>query len=140
MEHDRYPKNWFAISTEVKTAADWHCQYCGKPCRKPGESLEELADRLSDDWYAKLCGEVWDEETGEHAEVPLYPQRFCLTAAHLDQNPSNNDPANLRALCAPCHLRHDRPHITANAYAKRERQGQIPLPLPLNDHDPKNRL
>jgi hypothetical protein len=65
---------------------------------------------------------VWDEETGEHAEVPLYPQRFCLTVAHLDQDPGNNDPANLRALCAPAIcgtiVRTSPPMPTPNANAK----------------------
>jgi 5-methylcytosine-specific restriction endonuclease McrA len=30
-----------------------------------------------------------------------------LTIAHLDQQPENNDHANLRALCQRCHLRFD---------------------------------
>ncbi len=33
-----------------------------------------------------------------------------LTVAHLDQDPTNNDSNNLRALCVVCHLEHDRPH------------------------------
>jgi hypothetical protein len=133
MERDRYPKNWPAISLQVKTIANWKCQACGKPCRKPGESLEDLADRLPDQWRTKLCGEVWDEESGEHAVVPLYPQRFCLTVAHLDQRPSNNEPTNLKALCAPCHLNFDRAWIQHNSYAKRERNGQLPL-FPSDNH------
>jgi hypothetical protein len=32
-----------------------------------------------------------------------------LAAAHLDHDPSNNRPRNLRALCQRCHLLHDRP-------------------------------
>jgi hypothetical protein len=50
-----------------------------------------------------------------------------LTVAHLNQDPSDNDPTNLRALCAPCHLRHDAPYRSANGQAKRERDGQLSL-------------
>lgn len=35
---------------------------------------------------------------------------IVLTIAHLDHNPENNDPANLRALCQRCHLRYDAEH------------------------------
>ncbi|MEM9670703.1 MAG: hypothetical protein AAF950_17445 [Pseudomonadota bacterium] len=31
-----------------------------------------------------------------------------LATAHLDHDPGNNRPGNLKALCQRCHLRHDR--------------------------------
>ena len=34
--------------------------------------------------------------------------RVVLTISHRDHDPTNNDPANLRALCQRCHLRYDR--------------------------------
>jgi 5-methylcytosine-specific restriction endonuclease McrA len=33
-----------------------------------------------------------------------------LAVAHLDQQPENNHPSNLRALCEKCHLKHDAPY------------------------------
>ena len=30
--------------------------------------------------------------------------------AHLDQQPENNHPNNLKALCQKCHLKHDAPY------------------------------
>ncbi len=33
--------------------------------------------------------------------------RIVLTIAHLDGSTDHSDPANLRALCQQCHLRHD---------------------------------
>jgi len=36
--------------------------------------------------------------------------RVVLAAAHIDNNPSNNQIRNLRALCQRCHMLHDRPH------------------------------
>lgn len=45
---------------------------------------------------------------------PVTGSRVVLTIAHLDQNPANSDPANLRALCQRCHNRHDAPHRAAS--------------------------
>lgn len=121
MERDRYPENWNQIALAVKTDANWTCQRCGKPCFHPGEKIPELLARLPQQWIEKML-----QEEGDRVTV-CKPQRFRLTVAHLDQNPSNNDLANLAALCAPCHLRHDGPHRQANSQAKRERSGQLPL-------------
>jgi hypothetical protein len=117
MERDRYPKNWNALSRALKDQVNWICQRCGKQCRKERELLDTVAQRV-----ATPNSEAWQE-------VMDYPQRFCLTVAHLDQNPSNNESSNLLPLCAPCHLDYDRRFIPQNAYAKRERRGQIPLEL-----------
>lgn len=35
--------------------------------------------------------------------------RIVLAVAHLDQQPENNHPQNLAALCQRCHLKHDEP-------------------------------
>lgn len=122
MDRQRYPENWDALSHRIKEAANWSCQNCGKPCLRPGESVEELSNRLSLKWQ-KLFYEVIEDE------MIAIPQksRFILTTAHLDQNPANNAPENLRALCAPCHLEHDRPFLAHNRYRKRERRGQLSL-------------
>jgi hypothetical protein len=127
MELDRYPDNWNQLSLKIRRDAEWNCQKCGKPCRMPSETVEDFAERLPEQWHAKLFKEIWDDETGEHAIVPAYPGRFCLTVGHLDQNPGNNEVENLLAMCAPCHLNYDRNFIQSNAYAKRERNGQTTL-------------
>jgi hypothetical protein len=130
MEKARYPDDWEAIALTVKRAANWTCQECGKPCMKPGEDGMDFEERLlnSSDWeywHSQICDETMDEE---HGLVWISkPGRFVLTVAHLDQNPANNDPGNLKALCSVCHLRHDAPFRKANSLAKRERQGQLRL-------------
>lgn len=48
--------------------------------------------------------------------------RVVLTVAHLDHDPANNDPANLRALCQRCHLRWDIDLHQRNAAATRRRK------------------
>ena len=39
----------------------------------------------------------------------LKQTRVVLATAHLDHDPSNSRPGNLRALCQRCHMIHDRP-------------------------------
>lgn len=86
----------------------------------PGENLSDFTERIA---------------TGKLSECPVVaecletPQRFTLTVAHLDQNPMNDEPANLKALCAPCHLNHDRDYLNHNKLRKRERNGQLTLDL-----------
>ena len=40
MERNRYPADWTKIAMNVKEAAGWVCQNCGKQCRKPGEPFD----------------------------------------------------------------------------------------------------
>lgn len=39
MDRTKYPANWDEIAAEVKTAADWKCEPCGKQCYRPGEKV-----------------------------------------------------------------------------------------------------
>jgi hypothetical protein len=50
---------------------------------------------------------------------PLHQTYVVLAAAHLDQDPTNNSPRNLAALCQRCHLAHDR------AAHRRQRWGTL---------------
>jgi hypothetical protein len=125
MEYDRYPKDWKTIALKIKKDADWICEHCEKPCRKVGESVGEFEKRLGDIWRPLLTEKLKDyKETGI---LQYKPKRFLLTVAHLDQNPSNIDADNLRALCAPCHLRYDVKYRSFNRMRKFERQGQLNL-------------
>lgn len=125
MERDRYPADWDAIALRVKEAASWRCQDCDRPCRKPGESLSEFIERIQGTSHPDLD---WINQTAV-STICEHPTRFVLTTAHLNQDPADNSPSNLKALCAPCHLRHDAPFREANAYAKRERRGQMSLDM-----------
>jgi 5-methylcytosine-specific restriction endonuclease McrA len=42
------------------------------------------------------------------------PARVVLTIAHLNHNPADNRPSNLRALCQRCHLKYDQQHHNEN--------------------------
>lgn len=46
---------------------------------------------------------------------PVTGSIVVLTVAHLDHDPGNNDPANLRHWCQLCHNTYDAPKRRANA-------------------------
>jgi 5-methylcytosine-specific restriction endonuclease McrA len=50
---------------------------------------------------------------------PVTSSRVVLTIAHLDHQPENCDPENLRAWCQRCHLAYDAEHHAQTAYATR---------------------
>ena len=112
MQRELYPPNWEEIAWNTKKAANWRCEQCERPCRKAGVDWADFELWLYENhnsphapWWDDLFG---PDEVEPGVEARHY-QRFTLTVAHLDQNPGNNDPSNLAALCAPCHLRHDAP-------------------------------
>lgn len=127
MKRHLYPSNWKAIAIIIKYLADWRCEKCDRPCRRPGEDWFEFAfdlERLGSDWHEETF-----EELPDGFGYKEYPGRFVLTVAHLDQNPSNNDRENLKALCPTCHNRHDAPYRAINRshtlMVKKESAGQL---------------
>lgn len=56
-------------------------------------------------WQCEVCGKQC-RMPGE----PFVSHKFTLTVAHLDHNPANCADENLKAMCAPCHLRYDAKH------------------------------
>ncbi len=124
-----YPKDWEKIAAKVKEQAGYRCQQCDRPCRKPREPWEDFAARIlkteAPKWFLQTWDEVHDDETGEWGSVER-PQRFTLTVAHLDHNPANCDPSNLKALCSGCHLRYDAPMKASKRRAKSQaKSGQL---------------
>jgi hypothetical protein len=128
MDRSLYPKDWDAIARSIKDAADWKCQQCDRPCRRPGETREQLEDRirLSQTRWAGDLYELEDDDEFGAIEVPKLG-RFTLTVAHLNHQPADCRPENLMALCSVCHCRMDiAPSALATKRAlKLERQGQL---------------
>ena len=114
MNRALYPENWEAIATAIKESTNWKCEQCGKQCRRNGESWAEF---FSD----------WNMQTEYFADAIEHTQRFVLTVAHLDHIPEHCDRSNLKALCAPCHLRYDVGQMAMKKRLKREREGQLTL-------------
>jgi len=84
-----YPENWKEISEYIRfERAGNKCEVCGLP----NYAYVNKHTR-------ELCLE--DEENAI---------KIVLTVAHLDHNPTNNDPNNLKAMCQKCHNSYDRKH------------------------------
>jgi hypothetical protein len=118
MDRSRYPANWDQIAREVKDAANWTCEQCGRACRRTGEHPLDFISRIQTNRLSE-CPVV--------AEYMEHPTRWVLTVAHLDHQPENCDRANLRALCAPCHCRYDLAQMGRKRMLARERAGQLTL-------------
>jgi 5-methylcytosine-specific restriction endonuclease McrA len=98
----RYPKDWKAISLEVRERAGWRCE--GSPGHYPG------------------CRAVNGQPH------PLTRSTVVLTVAHLDHTPENvgepGDRPNLMAMCQRCHLTYDAAHHAVNAARTRRLKSQ----------------
>lgn len=64
--------------------------------------LIALAVKEAADWKCHVCGRNC-RRPGE----PFDTHRRTLTVAHLNHQPEDCRPENLKAMCAPCHLRYD---------------------------------
>ena len=117
MDRKLYPPNWDAIATGIKVEVNWCCEFCGRACIRPGESVEEFCDRISTTENLDECPVV--------ADFRAFPRRWMMTVAHLDHVPGNCDRANLKALCNPCHCRYDLQQMGRKQLLKRERHGQL---------------
>lgn len=130
MNRSLYPKNWDEIARSVKDSSQWRCQECDRLCRMPGESLNDFLDRLLD---VSVPDDLYELDDDEEFGNRLMAGRFVLTVAHLNHDPSDNSPGNLRALCSVCHLRHDAAHHArsrkSNRLKRLEKNGQLTLSL-----------
>ena len=116
MNRGLYPKNWEQMAFEIKQAAKWTCEGCGRPCIRPDESIAKFVERITTEMP------IWLVDN-----PAAHPRRFLLSVAHLDHLPQNCDRANLRAWCCPCHGRYDLGQMPLKKHLKAEREGQLSL-------------
>ncbi len=105
-----YPIDWPQLSATIRfKRAGGRCEQCDRP---HGQHVKHLGD-----------GRWWDEARGQWVDGRGRPlprlvvqdglavrcTRVVLATAHLDHDPTNNPPGNLKALCQRCHMLHDRP-------------------------------
>lgn len=89
----RYPANWRQIVAEIRERSGNRCEGA------PG---------------------IYPDCRAENGQPhPVTGSRVVLTTAHLDHQPENVDPENLRHLCQRCHLTYDAAHHAENAAATR---------------------
>ncbi|MCD8025072.1 MAG: hypothetical protein LUE64_06010 [Candidatus Gastranaerophilales bacterium] len=115
-----YPKNWKEIRQNILKRAGNKCEFCG---------VENYAIgvRDNDGIFHKINPETSDEYYYVEVEN-LKKIKIILTIAHLDHNPQNCDPLNLRALCQKCHNNYDKEHrIETRRKTKENRHGQAKL-------------
>jgi hypothetical protein len=126
MDRKLYPPNWDAIASGIKTEVNWCCEFCGRACIRPGESVEEFCDRIRTTDNPEECPVV--------ADFRAFPRRWLMTVAHLNHIPADCDGydtglrgkrTNLKALCNPCHCRYDLQQMGRKQLLKRERHGQL---------------
>lgn len=95
-----YPPNWPQLSKRIRfERARGRCECTGQ-CGAQ---------------HAGRCGAVNHERTPAGSLV-------VLTVAHVDHDQTNNDEANLLALCQACHLRLDVDQHKASRRANKRRQ------------------
>ena len=105
-----YPIDWEQLSKEIRfKRARGRCEHCGRP---HGQVISHLGDGR---WF-DAEQETWRDGQGRAIDWLDYRDyrgvlkqtKVILATAHLDHNPGNNRPRNLKALCQRCHLGHDR--------------------------------
>ena len=112
----RYPKDWKAISASIRDRAKNRCEECGLVNgalggRLHGEWCEPLP--LDDTGRLPQPGDIaWCRRRslfiGRNVlAARLKIVRIVLTVAHLDHQPENCAPSNLKAWCQRCHNRYD---------------------------------
>lgn len=106
-----YPIDWPQISASIRFGrAKGHCERCGRP---HGRLVLHLGDGRWWDEEAKIWRNGRGRVISRLAEPTagderLLTTRVYLAAAHLDHDPGNNRPRNLKAFCQRCHMLHDR--------------------------------
>ena len=121
---------------------DKTCETCGKTFNRKrfNGRLEDPARYLTRRNCSQSCGNTRQDVTKDalHWRARKHMAPTCsecsttdgLHVHHVDRNPANNDPANLRTLCASCHLklhwREDREkRLAANPWVVAARSGGI---------------
>ena len=121
-----YPIDWRELSRAIRFGrAQGRCETCRRPHGRVVTCLPDGRWRDADD------GD-WRDGRGRRCALPspgvldqLRTTRVVLATAHLDHDPSHNEPRNLKSLCQRCHMLHDRPHHLAQRWITYRRRWAI---------------
>ena len=106
-----YPIDWPQLSAAIRfRRAQGRCEGCRRP---HGTTVCHLGDGR---WWDREAGSWRDGQGRALAQLPplwlwaapVRTTRVVLACAHLDHDPTNNRPSNLKAFCQRCHMLHDR--------------------------------
>lgn len=115
INYKKYPPNW---KSEIRPAA---LERAAHKCEFCGVTDKSLIHRYGPSksswiyWPEGMEGEAWTLDG-------LKATKIVLTIAHMDHDVTNNDPANLKALCQKCHLGYDKTHHLKNASETRRKK------------------
>ncbi len=78
---------------------------------------KEIAFKVKEDvdWKCQNCGKQC-----RRPDEPFDTHKRTLTVAHLNHTPKDCRPENLKALCAPCHLKYDAKHHAETRKRRKE--------------------
>src|SRR3954467_3319494 len=106
-----YPLDWPQLSALIRFGrAQGRCERCRRP---HGRSVYHLGDgRWWDDeerTWRSSNGRALRRLPSEAPSLthPVRVTKVFLATAHLDHDPTNNRPRNLKAFCQRCHMLHD---------------------------------
>lgn len=115
-----YPANWATeIVPAIRRRSGNKCELCGVPNYELGGRAPSGVWHKAQPLGEKLLGLEWPKP-GDSAmcsgyDVPLRIVRIVLTTMHLNHDPTDNRPDNLKHACQRCHLRYDHDHHKRNA-------------------------
>ena len=134
IDYKEYHPDWKAISLRIrKDRAGDHCEWCGEANGEVVRVNKETKQRERAGFMSKVHAEAlnYARALNDNADDGLgrwHP--VVLTVAHIDHDKTNNDDANLAALCQRCHLGHDRKHHEQNRrYGRNWKRDQTALEL-----------
>lgn len=99
-----YPANWKEIVALVRKRSKNRCELCAAPNEWYIARWDDCPSRYD------CCGKDAEIFKGLKGIV-----KVVLTVAHINQDPTDNRPANLLHLCQRCHNRIDLPYRMVNA-------------------------
>lgn len=112
-----YAPDWLdTIRPAILKRDNYKCKHCRVEHRTPYYKDEKGITHQCDKWLAQ-----WAQSNGYHVRV------LFLQVAHLDQDPTNNSPANLLTLCPACHFRFDNKHNKLKRLASRAIRRLLPI-------------
>jgi len=144
----RYPRNWPAISASIRERAQDRCEWPGCGAMQYAVGHWDLRGGI---WqWLPMCGSGPADAAGQGLRWPDYQrwtysearqyaaEMYCgegqpaivivLTVAHLDHQPENCDPANLKCWCQRHHLAYDADlHRASSFWSRRARRANLEL-------------
>lgn len=125
---------WLEIRAAILKRSESYVEihkFTAEQCECTGEcGVDHYKEDFDSNWYDDHeCLDCYDRcQALNHALHPITDAKVVLTIAHLDHDPTNNDPSNLKAMCQRCHNKYDAPTRRKNRVDRLNRNiGNLPL-------------